>query len=100
MSKKVIVIGGTGTIGSAVVKEITPSYEALVITRSTEPRIDLANADYSFIGKNYSDRLATGVSGGGDINGDGLDDVMMMSRETFYDLDQTGVYYIYSSFDF
>ena len=45
MSKKVIVIGGTGTIGSAVVKEIAPSYEALVITRSTEPRIDLANAD-------------------------------------------------------
>lgn len=45
MSKKVLVIGGSGTIGSAVVKEIAPTHEALIITRSTEPAIDLANTD-------------------------------------------------------
>ena len=45
MSNKVLVIGGTGTIGSAVVNEITPSHEALVITRSTTPAIDLANTE-------------------------------------------------------
>jgi NAD(P)-dependent dehydrogenase (short-subunit alcohol dehydrogenase family) len=40
----VIVIGGTGTIGSAVVKALEGAHEVISASRSSEPRADLADA--------------------------------------------------------
>jgi NAD(P)-dependent dehydrogenase (short-subunit alcohol dehydrogenase family) len=41
---KVIVIGGTGTIGSAVVDALRGRHEVIVASRSGEPRVDLADS--------------------------------------------------------
>jgi NAD(P)-dependent dehydrogenase (short-subunit alcohol dehydrogenase family) len=41
---KVIVIGGTGTIGSAVVAALVGRHEVVAASRSGEPRVDLADA--------------------------------------------------------
>jgi NAD(P)-dependent dehydrogenase (short-subunit alcohol dehydrogenase family) len=40
---KVVVIGGTGTIGSAVVEALRGSHQVVVASRRGEPRIDLAD---------------------------------------------------------
>jgi NAD(P)-dependent dehydrogenase (short-subunit alcohol dehydrogenase family) len=40
---KVIVIGGTGTIGTAVVEALRDSHEIVVASRSGRPRVDLAD---------------------------------------------------------
>jgi NAD(P)-dependent dehydrogenase (short-subunit alcohol dehydrogenase family) len=40
---KVIVIGGTGTIGSAVVDALRGRHEVIVASRSEEPRVDLVD---------------------------------------------------------
>ena len=41
---KVIVIGGTGTIGRAVVDALQGSHEVVVASRRGEPRVDLSDA--------------------------------------------------------
>ena len=41
---KVIVIGGTGTIGAAVVEALEGSHEVVVASRRREPRVDLGDA--------------------------------------------------------
>lgn len=41
---KVIVVGGTGTIGSAVIEALQSSHEVVAASRSGEPRVDLADA--------------------------------------------------------
>ena len=39
--------------------------------------INLSSADYSFIGENGNDLLSGSVSSAGDVNGDGLDDILI-----------------------
>ncbi len=41
---RVIVIGGTGTIGGAVVEALQGAHEVIAASRSGEPRVDLADA--------------------------------------------------------
>ena len=38
---------------------------------------DLSSADYSFIGENASDNAGMSISSAGDIDGDGLDDILI-----------------------
>jgi NAD(P)-dependent dehydrogenase (short-subunit alcohol dehydrogenase family) len=40
---KVVVIGGTGTIGSAVAEALRGSHEVVAASRRTDPRVDLAD---------------------------------------------------------
>ena len=55
--RRVIVIGGSGTIGSAVVAELSSDHEVLIAGRSTDPAVDLA--DLSSIDR-LADRLGAG----------------------------------------
>lgn len=41
---KIIVIGGTGTIGRAIIEALGSSHEVISASRSDEPRVDLADA--------------------------------------------------------
>ncbi|MEC7987794.1 MAG: MopE-related protein [Myxococcota bacterium] len=45
----------------------------------TDPTYDLADSDYSFVGEANGDNIGFYVSPGGDIDGDGLDDVLLGS---------------------
>ena len=42
---RIAVVGGTGTIGSAVVRELSEGYDVLSIGRSTDPRVDLGDLE-------------------------------------------------------
>ena len=55
--RRILVIGGTGTIGSAVVREFSTDHEVKSVGRSTDPPVDLS--DPGTIG-GLADRLAGG----------------------------------------
>jgi NAD(P)-dependent dehydrogenase (short-subunit alcohol dehydrogenase family) len=40
---KILVIGGTGTIGAAVVAALKPSHEVISVTRKTQPGVDISD---------------------------------------------------------
>ena len=42
---KVVVVGATGTIGSAVADALEPAHEVVRVSRSGEPRVDLAEPE-------------------------------------------------------
>jgi hypothetical protein len=44
------------------------------------PTIDLSSADYSFVGESAYDRAGSSVSRAGDVDGDGLDDLLIGAR--------------------
>jgi hypothetical protein len=50
---------------------------AALFTTITSGTVNVANADWLWTGTASSDYLGTSVGGGGDINGDGLDDVVL-----------------------
>ncbi|WP_223070446.1 short chain dehydrogenase [Paenibacillus caui] len=45
MNKRIIVIGGTGIIGSAVVNALEPKYEVISASRNSSIRVDLDDMD-------------------------------------------------------
>ena len=47
------------------------------LAASTSTTIDLSNADFAFIGENSSDYAGRSVSTAGDVDGDGLDDLIV-----------------------
>ena len=55
--RRILVIGGTGTIGSAVVRELATDHQVESVGRSTDPPVDLS--DLATI-----DRLADRLAGG------------------------------------
>ena len=69
----------------------------LVLGSSMTPGVefDLANADYTFTSEQEGDRLGLTVSGIGDFNGDGLDDLLFGARK--YDSGKGRVYLVLGS---
>ncbi len=53
------------------------AYLMLGSSLGTDSTIDLSNADYSFAGENLDDFLGKNVSWAGDVDGDGLDDILL-----------------------
>ncbi len=47
------------------------------LAASTASTIDLSQADFAFIGENSYDHAGTSVNVGGDVDGDGLDDIVV-----------------------
>ena len=53
------------------------TYLILGSSLGSSSTIDLSLADYSFIGENGGDQAGRSVSSAGDIDGDGLDDILI-----------------------
>ena len=53
------------------------SYLILGSSLGSSSTIDLSNADYAFIGENAVDRAGLSVSSAGDVDGDGLSDILI-----------------------
>ena len=53
------------------------TYLILGASLGSTPEIDLSLADYSFGGENRSDSAGISVSSAGDVDGDGLDDILV-----------------------
>ena len=53
------------------------SYLFLGSSLGSISEIDLSLADYSFIGENVDDRSGYSISSAGDVDGDGLDDILI-----------------------
>ena len=56
---------------------IGTTYLVLSASLGTESTVSLANADYQFLAENAGDSLGTNAAGIGDIDGDGLSDILM-----------------------
>jgi hypothetical protein len=64
------------------------AYVVLASTLAAGGTIDLANADAQIIGEHYGDKLGAAVAGVGDVDGGGLDDVLVGARSN----DEAGSY--------
>ena len=53
------------------------AYLILGSSLGSTAEIDLSDADYSFVGETSSDFAGCSVSGAGDVDGDGLDDLLV-----------------------
>ncbi len=63
---------GAGTGGAAGV-----AYLILGSSLSTSSVVDLSDADYAFAGESSGDQAGSSVSGAGDVDGDGRDDILI-----------------------
>ena len=63
---------GAGTGGAAGV-----AYLILGSSLSTSSIVDLSDADYAFAGESSGDQAGSSVSGAGDVDGDGRDDILI-----------------------
>ncbi|MGA1793445.1 MAG: putative Ig domain-containing protein [Thermoplasmatota archaeon] len=64
----------------------------LVFGRETSlwpEEFDLADSNASFIGEGWNDQTGGRVMGGGDVNGDGYDDILISSKTRNYPLGET-----------
>jgi hypothetical protein len=64
-------------IGAYGSEEAGKSYLILGSSLGNDANIDLSTADYSFIGEDSWDRSGISVSSAGDVDGDGLDDILI-----------------------
>ena len=70
-----LLIGASGNADGGV--DAGKSYLILGSSLGSSSTIDLSTADYAFIGENINDYSGISVSFAGDIDGDGLDDLLI-----------------------
>ncbi len=70
----------------------TDSGAAYLVLGPTSGTIDLANADATLLGEDGGDWAGSSVSGAGDVNADGYDDVLIGAPSVYVDAPGMGLY--------
>jgi hypothetical protein len=72
-----LLVGAYGRVNNDGDISAGKTYLILGVSLGTTSEIELSDADYSFVGEDSSDYAGWSVSSAGDVDGDGLDDILV-----------------------